>query len=334
LVLFGITALILVIATRGTLDNQTEKQIKQTHEIAYPTTSCSYSRGDHMKAHRSSQIFLAVLLVASLACSFGVPEIPRIETGPTQTLQWSEDLPETDAVQDVSISIGFGEFTLTGGAKSLLESELQYNVPAWAPSVRRTADSLSVTQGEADYIVNGFPDKNVINIWNVRLGDIPMNLTLQADAYDAKLDLSGLPLRKFTVQDGASQSEVRFDSLNPEEMQSLTYQTGASEIRFHGLANANFAQMTFDGGAGDYTFDFSGELQQDATVKIKVGLSSVRIIVPAGVSAQVFANSGVGNISASGAWQEADGGYVNEGDGPQVTITVDVGAGELKLVNQ
>ena len=260
-----------------------------------------------MKTKNSFQIFSATLVLASLACSFGVPEIRTIETGPTQALSWSEDLPETDAVHDISIHMAFGEFTLSGGAQSLLEGELQYNVPAWAPYVRSTADSLSVTQGEEDFTVSGVPGEDIVNILDVKLGDLPMNLTISAGAYDAKLDLSGLPLRQFTVQDGASQAEVRFDSLNPEEMQSLAYQTGASEIKFIGLANANFSQMAFEGGAGDYTFDFSGELQRDATIKINVGLSTVRIIVPAGVSAVVVADSAVGSITAAGSWHEEDG---------------------------
>jgi hypothetical protein len=115
-----------------------------------------------------------------------------------------------------------------------------------------------------------------------------MNLTLQAVAYHSILDLSGLRLRRFTVQDGASQAQLRFDTPNPEQMDRLSYQTGASEIEFIGLANANFEQLDFEGGARDYSFDFSGQLQREAEIHIQVGLSTVQIIVPQGTAAQVM----------------------------------------------
>ena len=52
-----------------------------------------------------------------------------------------------------------------------------------------------------------------------------------------------------------------------------------------GLANANFSTMIFSSGAGDYTLDFSGDLQRDATVTITTGLSNLKLVVPKGVAA-------------------------------------------------
>ena len=161
-----------------------------------------------------------------------------------------------------------------------------------------------------------------------------MNLTVYAAANDASLDLSGIPLQRLDVQNGASSTEIRFDSLNPEEMQSLNYEGGASDVTFRGLANANFSRMTFEGGIGDYTFDFSGDLQRDATVKITAGMSDVTILVPEGISAKVFVDRGPATVSATDAWTLEDGYYLNEGSGSQLTITVDIGAGNLRLINQ
>jgi hypothetical protein len=287
-----------------------------------------------MKTKYRLLVSIAVLTFISLACSLvSLPNFQKIETGSTQTLTLNESHPGTDQVQDVSLSMTTGKLTLSSGAKTLLEGEIRYNVEEWSPIITNSGKALSVSQGETNYTTNGFPGEDVVNVWNIKLGNTPMNLVVEASVYEAVLDLSGIPLQNLTVQDGASNSEVRFDTLNPEEMDSLAYQTGASEITFLGLANANFAQMSFEGGAGDYVFDFSGDLQRDADVNIQVGLSNVKIVMPTGSSAQVLVDGGLGNVNIDDAWHRNGSRYVNEGDGPQFTIVVEMGTGSLQLTN-
>ena len=279
-------------------------------------------------------LFLTIFVITSLACSLGLPQVSRIQTGATQTFTLNEPRPSTDAVQNVNLKMGMGEFQLVGGAELLLEGEVLYNVEEWRPNVTTEDNSLTITQGEEDDPVSGLPGEDIINEWTVRLGDVPMNLSLRAGAYDGTLDLSGLRLQRLDVQDGASSSEIRFDTLNLEEMQSLTYHSGASKVTFLGLANANFTQMTFEAGAGEYIFDFSGDLQRDATVNIKVGLSNVQILVPAGISAMVFVDDRLDSVSTEGAWIKESDHYVNDGGGSQLTINVDMGVGSVRLANQ
>jgi hypothetical protein len=289
--------------------------------------------GETMITNHSLFVFLATALVTSLACSFGVPSISPLETGPVETLTLNEPRSNTDAL-DLTFAMAVAEFRLTNGSEELLDGEIRYNVAAWEPAVVRRNGSLTISQDAGDYTREGFPGEDVVNAWEVRLGSVPMNLTVSAGAYEATMDLSGLPIRRFTVQDGAGEVEVRFDEVNPESMDRLSYQTGASEITFIGLANANFAEMNFDGGAGKYSFDFSGNLQRDAVVTIDAGLSTVRIIVPSGVAAQVDVDGAAEQIIALGAWQTEGDSYVNPGNGPQLIFSVNVDAGDVHLANR
>jgi hypothetical protein len=286
-----------------------------------------------MNTKHSIFVFLATVLLTSLACSFGIPSVSQLETGPVETLSLNEPRSNAD-VLDLTFDMTFGEFNLTNGAEALLDGEIRYNVAAWEPTVIREDGSLTISQDAGEYTREGFPGEDIVNAWEFRLGSVPMNLTVSAGAYDATMDLSGLPIRRFTVQDGAGEVQIRFDELNPEPMDRLSYQTGASEITRIGLANANFAEMNFDGGAGEYSFDFSGNLQRDAMVTIDVGLSTVRIIVPFGVAAHVDADGAAEKIFALGAWQTEGDSYVNPGAGSQLTIKVNVGAGNVHLANQ
>ena len=114
-------------------------------------------------------------------------------------------------------------------------------------------------------------------------------------------------------------------------MDTLRYDTGASQATLTGLANANFQDMDFRSGAGDYRLDFSGDLQQDADVSIKSGLSSIVIIVPEGTPATVHFEGGLVNVERSGSWRMSGGLYTLSGEGPELTITVEMGAGNLEL---
>lgn len=276
---------------------------------------------------------IALLIFVTLACSYGNPGLQKLETGSTQTLTFNEPLPNTKNVQDVTLSMAVADFNLSGGAGALLEGEIHYNVQEWKPTIKNRGNSLTVSQGESNNTLRGIPEKDVVNRWDIKLGNIPMNLILTAAVYEGTLDLSGLPIQSLVVQEGASTSEIRFDTLNPTKMQ-IAYQTGASEISFLGLANANLTEMNFEGGAGKYTFDFSGDLQHNASVNIQAFLSDIHIRVPTGVYAQVSVDGGMHNLSVEGAWTGENDSFENEGSGPQLTIVVEMDAGELRLTNE
>ena len=154
-----------------------------------------------MKTNHSHFVFLATVLLTSLACSFGVPSISQLETGPVESLTMNEPRSNED-VLDLTFDIAFGEFNMSDGSKGLLDGEIRYNVAAWEPAVVRRNGSLTISQDAGDFTRQGFPGEDVVNVWEFRLGSVPMNLTVSAGAYDATTDLSGVPIRRLTVQDG------------------------------------------------------------------------------------------------------------------------------------
>ena len=287
-----------------------------------------------MKTKFYAHFLFASLAVASLACSLSVPRFNNLQTGPTQTVELLEPPPNSDAVQDINLTMMAGEFNLSGGTDAMLEGQISYNVEDWKPLITRGENSLTISQGDLNDSALSIPTGDVTNDWEVKLGNYPMNLTVHAGAYGANLDLSGLPIRIMEIQDGASTSKIFFNTLNPEVMESLSYHTGASDVSFAGLANANFNQMSFEGGAGKYTFDFSGDLQRDVSVTVDVGLSDLEILVPAGVSAQVEIDSGLGQVDTAGEWSKEGSQYVNNGNGPRLSILIKMGAGSLRLANE
>jgi hypothetical protein len=91
--------------------------------------------------------------------------------------------------------------------------------------------------------------------------------------------------------------------------------------------------MNFSSGAGDYTLDFSGKLQRDATVTISSGLSNVIVVVSEGMNAIVTVEGGALNVSADSGWSQRGSVYEQDGEGPTLKILIDMGAGNLTLTD-
>ncbi|HSM26405.1 MAG TPA: toast rack family protein, partial [Anaerolineaceae bacterium] len=224
---------------------------------------------------------LIVIMLTSLACSFNI-NLPRVSTEQETAFELNEVTPDNRESSELEIGMGAGRLNITGGSDQWITGEIIYNVPIWGPNITRSSYGLKITQETKKQI--GIPDNNdVINDWNIILGDHPTDLEINAGAYQGNFDLTGIPLTKLRISDGASQSNIRFDELNPVEMISFHYTSGASNIEIYGLSNANFENLVFEGGPGSFTLDFSGDLQRDSDVEINYGLGDMKIIIPKGI---------------------------------------------------
>ncbi len=279
-------------------------------------------------------VTLSVLVLSSLACTITIPWIPKVGTSQLQTFTFSEQAPPGAKVVNVSIAMGAGALNIQGGATTLVAGKVEYNVDGWKPQVTKTDNGIQIEQQTGD--VTNIPTQNVQNNWNVQLGDTtPISFNLKAGAYKGTIDLSGVPLSDVNISDGASDATVEFKQTNPASMDTFQYKTGFSTVKLLGLAYAGFQQMTFSGGAGTYTLDFGGTLQRDTNVKVTGGGANVDIIIPQGMASQVNITSSLTNVNSSGQWNVSNNNvYVSQGSGPTLYITVDVGVGNITLVNQ
>ena len=268
-----------------------------------------------------------VLAVASMACGFNI-DLPKMPTpGPEVTDQISVPTPKTDNVS-LRLTFGAGDMTLAPGASQLVEGTATYNYAAFKPEVNIDGGNAQVKMSE----IKSLPSfENLKNKWDLKLGDTPMDLTIESGAYNGTFEFGGLSLNNLTIKDGAANVELAFSDPNPVEMSTFKYETGASDVKMSGLANANFSMMDFSSGAGDYTLDFSGKLQRDASIKISSGLSNVIVVVPEGVDAVVTVDSGASNVNAGSGWSKNGDVYTQKGDGPTLTFVIEVGAGNVTL---
>jgi hypothetical protein len=270
---------------------------------------------------------LVVISLAVLACG-GTIELPPVATaGPTVVDQISIAAPTGDSARLV-ISFGAGELTLSPGASKLVEGTAEYNVESLKPEIVVDGSAVEIKQED---LLNLIEPRGVKSKWDFQLGSMPMDLRINAGAYEGDFQFGGLSLTGLTIKDGAASVDLDFDRPNPSSMPVLRYETGASQVSMTGLGNANFSTMIFSSGAGDYELDFSGDLRRDATVTISTGLSNLKLVVPKGVPATVTAETGISNINAGSSWAQNGNRYEHAGSGPALTFIIKGGAGNLTL---
>jgi hypothetical protein len=285
--------------------------------------------------YRKYLIFpILIIAFVSLACSVSIT-LPNLQNkiGPTETDTIDVSLPEnTQTVPDVTLNCGICDLNLQpGSSTSLVSGTVKYNVADLKPTVTVNGNNVTIQQGNLQLTGIPFVNTNVINDWNLSLANSPMNLYVKAGAYTGNYELGGLSIQHLEVTDGASRVKLNFSEPNQIEMTSFKYMTGASEVSLMDLSNANADEIAFNGGAGNYTLDFSGVLSRDLTVSIDAGISSVTVIVPNGVPAELTTNSTLITVNTSGGWQQSGNTYLLSGSGYKINITAKMGAGSLQL---
>ena len=279
--------------------------------------------------YRKLMFFVAILALTTLACGFNVDLPERMEPGPEVTETINIPYPEGDETS-LLLSFGAGKMNLSPGASGLVDGTVLYNYEQFKPEIKTDGNDVHISMGETR--INFLPSgDNLKNEWDLKLGSQPMDLTIEAGAYQGEFELGGLALTSLAVKDGAADVTLSFTEPNATQMSVFRYTTGASNVKMEGLANANFSLFDFSSGAGDYTLDFSGDLQRDASVKIQTGLSNLIIIVPEGVNAVVTVEGGLSNVNAGSGWSQSGSVYKQSGEGPTLTFVIEMGAGNLTL---
>jgi hypothetical protein len=270
-----------------------------------------------------------ILSLASLACGVNIslPEVPT--TGPEVVEDINVPAPSSGPSR-LTFSFGGGSLKLGPGAAGLVDGTATYDVDSLKPEVITKGSEVEVKQQDISGLVQ---PRNVRNSWDFKLGGMPLDLNVNAGAYQGEFEFGDLALTSLTVKDGAAQVDLAFSQPNKTEMTIFRYETGASQISMRGLANANFTTMSMTSGAGQYTLDFAGALRRDATVTINSGLSELTLVIPDGVPATVTAEAGLSDISAGASWSKDGNRYTQSGTGPGLTIIIKGGAGKLTLTH-
>lgn len=278
---------------------------------------------------------IVMLVVASLGC--GTVSAPVLSVGTLQEERQSVGLDGADS-SDVQLLIGTGELTVSPGADGLMEGVFRYNVKEWKPDIQHSKVgnlATALVQQGKNRDNWGIAGKGARNEWDIRLDtSTPMRLTVAMGAGSSTLDLSGLRLTRLNVDAGASETVIRFNTPNLEQLSQVDINSGAGKIELHSVGNANLDRLSVKSGAGELSLDLNGAWTRSASIDVIAGVGKVTVRVPREVGVKVKTGaSPVGKVIVQDLLS-SDGGYVNEAYAT-ATIKLDVslttGVGELTV---
>jgi hypothetical protein len=165
----------------------------------------------------------------------------------------------------------------------------------------RLTQELRTTDWRSEY-------KGPAPSFDLRLGKgQPYRVSIETGANESSFDLGGLPVTRLMVRHGAGKSDFNFSAPNPGAMSLLEVESGASGLEMRNLVNANFAELSLQGGAGTFRLDFGGAFQRKALARIRSGMASVEISIPATTAAKVTTDTMMGSLHVGDGFIKKEG---------------------------
>jgi hypothetical protein len=243
----------------------------------------------------------------------------------------------------VKIEFGAGELYLNGTSSAkLLQADVSYD-PGHSDFVCEYDESeekgelylgTDLEESEGLYL----DDQEDENWWDLKFtGKIPIDFDIDIGAAESELDFTGLKINDLDLNIGAAKGLITFRKPNPERISRISIDAGASKLDIEGLCNANFKRMDFDGGVGDFTLDFSGEIDHRAFVQIDMGLGHLTLLLPKDIGVRVESKDSI--LSAlsitKGEFEEIEEDvWVNDKYGEtegELDIEIDIGLGGVDI---
>ena len=296
-------------------------------------------------------LWIAVLAIGALSlsgcCYFASGGQPfkivnEIVTGSVEHKALTVQPDDVERVQ-ATVRFGGGELNVRTGSDALLLAEFAYNVDSLEPEITydvRDKQGFLLVEHKADPIrldqLGSSVRGELVNEWTLSFAEgVPMDLRLDVGASSGEIELGGLAIENLDLTMGAADLRLGFAKPNPERLTSFHIYSGAAKLELHELGNANLDELAFDGGLGTYLFDFGGEWQRSANVRILAGASQVTLRLPQEIGVRVCP----GDLprlprKRLRELEERDGCYVNAlYDQSDVTLDIDLdlGLGKLEL---
>jgi len=229
-----------------------------------------------------------------------------------RTLDVSRQLSDTSPAS-VQVTYGTGTFGLRATSRPLLyHMDLRYDGERTQP--RHVFDTaarelhLGVQRADAHFGGRSEGESGHLQLELSRAA--PLDLALDLGAVEADLDLTGLRISRLHLESGASDSKLRFDSLNAARMSVLEISLGVASFQGQRLANANAADIRVDAGVGNVELDFGGQWTQDIDLRVEATLGVVTVHVPADVGVRVSLRKVLASFDHEGL-VEGDGAWVS-----------------------
>jgi len=214
-----------------------------------------------------------------------------------QTLRTLTSARQLHGESSVSVDVTYaaGQLRLEPASPGdLYRMELRYDEDQFAPVREYDPDAgvlrLGLRSLHGHTSIRGGHHDDTPSLDVALTPEVPLTLRVDIGAAEADVELGGLELHRLTYKTGASESHVRFSQPNPVDCDALTFEVGAAKFTASDLGNSNCRTMSFHGGVGEMTLDFGGEWHTPAEANVKIGIGSLKVLLPRDLGVAITLN--------------------------------------------
>lgn len=228
----------------------------------------------------------AALVLSLAACTMEFENAGGIVSGVvkeySETVEFSDEYQKGQPIE-LKLDMKMAEAVIESSGDKLADAKFIFNSEALKPEFTVKGDSISIKN-----VLDKYSFGKPVNKWNVSITDkLPLEVGLNADASDLKLDMSDMIISKMNAQINASSAKIYVDEPNKAAVDKLRVNTNASSINIYGAGNIGFGVLDMDANASKILLDLTGENKNNGEVRIDAKASTVKLKLPENIGVRI-----------------------------------------------
>lgn len=236
---------------------------------------------------RMFQVLLTSLLVVSLTgCVMEFDNAAGVISGVTKEYKETVELSDKyqkDKPLELNLDMKMAKADIGSTGEKLADVKFEYSSEELKPQFRADQDSISI-RNKIDKL--GF--SKPVNKWEASItNQLPLEVDLNSDASDVKMDMGGMIINKLSSQLNASSAKLYFDEPNKGSVDKVRINANASDAAIYNGGNIGFEVLALEANASKILMELTGENRQDSEVRIDADASTVRLKLPEDIGVRI-----------------------------------------------
>lgn len=231
-------------------------------------------------------VLTAAVIISFTACVLEFDNAGSMVSGVLKEYRETIDMSDkykTENPIKLNLEMKMAKAVLDSTDKKLADAKFSYNSEALKPEFKVDEDEISIRNR-----LEGYSFVKAVNNWDVKVTDkLPMEVKMQADASEVKLNMSHMQISSIDAELNASSARMYFDEQNKVLTDKFRLNADASSADIYGAGNLSFDVMDIDADASKVAIDLTGFNERDGKVRIDANASSVKLRLPEDVDIRI-----------------------------------------------
>lgn len=196
--------------------------------------------------------------------------------------------------EDINVTFKFNaaKVNINKSEENLFEGYFKTNISDFTPKVEFDDNKLYFDDNYRFKVIG-----KAKKYWDIKLSDkVKTTLDITSNACDNSFDFTDILLKDMNLYLNASNTDIRFDEKNKEDLNTLSVKVNSGKVDIYRLDNGNADNIDIDANASKISLYFGKNISKDTDINIKANASSINIDLPEDLGIKVELKSSLTNL--------------------------------------